>query len=353
MMPVETFFNCELPPEFYTLAPGYPLPPDSPTLRQADAHLLARDATGAPVARASLWWRNTAMVDNSPSGYIGHYAVRVATSPTQAHTQTHIPAQADADVAHTLLNRACALLRQHGCAQAIGPLDGSTFRQYRFVTQRRGLAPEEPPFLLEPQNPDAWPQHFIDAGFAPIARYISALGTLAPTDPSLAKLRTRAQAAGAILRPVNLAHFSDELEHIYAVVTASFRDNFLYRPLDFAEFREQYLPLQKYIQPELAWLAEKAGQVVGFIFAVPNLAQAQRGETVDTVIIKTVAVLPQSGVLGLGNLLTAQCQQAAYRLGYRRVIHALMHVDNISTRISRRYAQTMRGYTLFAKTLAR
>jgi hypothetical protein len=56
--------------------------------------------------------------------------------------------------------------------------------------------------------------------------------------------------------------------------------------------------------------------------------------------------------MGLGHLLTVQCQVAAYALGYRRVIHALMHDDNISSKISARYAQPIRGYTLFAKRLA-
>ena len=98
-------------------------------------------------------------------------------------------------------------------------------------------------------------------------------------------------------------------------------------------------------------MAEQAETPVGFIFALPDLAQTQRGEALDRVIIKTVGVVPELGGLGLGGLLVARCQLAARALGYRYAIHALMMQDNISRKISAHYAQVMRRYTLFAKPL--
>lgn len=322
--------------EFFTPASGAPLTPDQPAFQQAQAHLLTRTADGMPVARCSLWWETTAPLHGRPTGYIGHFAA---------------PDMGAEAAVRDLLATACHTLRAAGCAWAIGPIDGSTFRDYRFVIQRHVNAPQEPPFFLEPQNPDAWPRHFVANGFAPIATYCSAVGKLPPHDPHLDRLMARAKATGATLRPVRLEAFQEELASIYAVVATSFRHNFLYTPLAQAEFVAQYLPLQAVIQPELGWVAERDERMVGFILALPNLAQAQRGEAIDTAIIKTVAAQPQGGVLGLGNLLIAQCQQAAYAAGYRRVIHALMHEDNISTKISARYAQIMRRYALYASPL--
>ena len=43
--------------------------------------------------------------------------------------------------------------------RAVGPLDGSTWRRYRLVTER-GV---EPPFFMEPDNPDDWPGKRPDA----------------------------------------------------------------------------------------------------------------------------------------------------------------------------------------------
>jgi hypothetical protein len=91
--------------------------------------------------------------------------------------------------------------------------------------------------------------------------------------------------------------------------------------------------------------------LVGLLFALPDFAQAQRGEAINTVILKTLAVLPSLAGLGLGSLLTAKVHTQAYQVGYRWAIHALMHVANRSRRISAHTAQPFRGYTLFARPL--
>jgi hypothetical protein len=53
----------------------------------------------------------------------------------------------------------------------------------------------------------------------------------------------------------------------------------------------------------------------------------------------------------LGSLLLAACQRTARQLGYTRAIHALMHEQNISRNLSRRYADPIRRYALFGKAL--
>ena len=68
-------------------------------------------------------------------------------------------------------------------------------------------------------------------------------------------------------------------------------------------------------------------------------------------IVKTLAVVPGRSYAGLGNLLASRCEHLAAGLGYTRAIHALMHEASPSRNISRRYAKTIRRYTLFARTL--
>jgi hypothetical protein len=90
---------------------------------------------------------------------------------------------------------------------------------------------------------------------------------------------------------------------------------------------------------------------VGFIFALPDALQSTRGEAIDTVIIKTVAVLPERAYAGLGAFLVDMCQEISRSLGYRKAIHALMYDANNSRNISNRYARVIRRYTLFARKL--
>ncbi len=308
------------------------LTPGKASMRQADAHLLIRDGPGAvPRARCSLWRQAAPAYAAHKLGLIGHYAAQDDTAATM------------------LLEHACRRLAQQGCTLAVGPLDGSTFRAYRFVTQRACDGVTRPPFFLEPDNPDVWPAQFIQAGFAPLAHYFSAIARLPASEPRLPALAAHSAEAGIRLRPLDPADFERELEAIYDVVAAGFAGNFLYTPLARAEFLAQYAPIRPHIRPETALIAEQAGRAVGFAFALPDLAQAQRGEPMDTLILKTIAVRPEAAGLGLGSLLAARVHEAASELGFHHVIHALMHADNRSRRISAHYqAAEMRRYTLFS-----
>jgi GNAT superfamily N-acetyltransferase len=142
------------------------------------------------------------------------------------------------------------------------------------------------------------------------------------------------------------------MQKIYAVSQVSFRQNFLYTEIPEAEFISMYEPLFSAVRPELVLIAERGGQCVGYLFAIPDLAQKARGLDVDTFIIKTVSILPQPEIRGLGTLLVARAQQLGHEMGFRRCIHALMFEDNISLNISRHYAAIMRKYTLYSRELA-
>jgi GNAT superfamily N-acetyltransferase len=325
--------------EFCTLAPS--LNSTQIDQQQADKHLIAYVA-GHAVARCSLWWRSApSLPDRCPGqriGCIGHYSAT------------------DRLAAAELLKSACAELAAAGCTLAVGPLDGSTFRSYRFVTQRSYQGTVRPPFLLEPDNPDSWPADFTAVGFQPWIQYDSALAALQGDDPRLEDFAPLAATHGIQLRTLDPdasdpARFDKELARIYPLVISSFAANPLFSPISYVEFTAQYTPVRKLLSPELVILAERAGELIGFLFALPDFAQAQRGETIDTVILKTLAVLPSMAGLGLGSLLAATLHTKAYQLGYRWAIHALMHLENHSHRISSHNAQPFRGYTLFARTL--
>ncbi len=286
---------------------------------------------GGQEAGCLLWWRNTPALEGEQVGLIGGFQA------------------AGAEAASELLHRACGMLREEGCTMAIGPMDGSTWRSYRLVTERG----TEPPFFMEPGNPAEWPDYFVKAGFSILANYTSALNSdLHVVDPRIENVRQRLSTAGVLIRPIQLDRFPEELRHIYDVSIASFQKNFLYTPITYPDFESLYLPIQKAVQADLVLLAFDGEKCLGFMFAIPDFAQARRGEPITTVIAKSLAVLPGRQTGGLGTLLLAQMQQAALRLGYTRVIHALMHESNNSRNVSGHYAKTMRRYALFSRRLA-
>lgn len=283
-------------------------------------------------ASVALWWTRVPPLEGDRLGVIGAFSAD------------------SAEAAVAVLAEAEERLRAQGCTLAVGPMDGNTWRKYRLVTE----AGDEPPFLLEPTNPAEWPAWWRAAGFGPLAEYYSsATDDLVTRDERVDGVAERMKAAGVTVRAFRLEEFEAELERIYEVSVVSFQSNYLYTPLPKEAFLAQYRAIRERVRPELVLLAEDAErQPVGYVFAVPDYAQAARGEKVTTVIVKTLAVLPGRRNAGLGAWLLAEAHAAARAAGFTRAIHALMHETNKSRNLSAHYAKTIRRYTLFSKRLA-
>ena len=319
-------------------------PPSASTLtrdaiaRQApNVHLVVPGDGAECAARCSVWWTDTPEYEDHAVGLVGHYAA------------------ADARAGQAVLDRACRRLAEEGCTCAIGPMDGATWHPYRFVTDRGG----RPPFVLEPWHPPTYPDHFRGAGFAPLARYVSSVG--ADFDDGHTPSVSEAPPGDDLrVRALDLDRFEEELCRLHGLVTASFADNFLYTPLPQADFVALYRPYRAFIDPECVRLLEQQQgdktRLVGMAFMVPDVlqsettSQAERGEPVDTSVLKTLAVHPDLMGQGLGRWLTEHVHRQAQARGYRRVVHALMHADNVSRRLG--HGEVLRRYTLFRRDLS-
>jgi GNAT superfamily N-acetyltransferase len=301
----------------------------SPPTRLGEDHRLQENGAEEK-AEAWLWWSSVPALEGERLGVIGHFFAETAAA------------------AHTVLREAERCLRSHGCTLGVGPMDGNTWRRYRLVTQ----SDSEPPFFLEPTNPSTWPEWWRSAGYGALAEYYSTItDDLGKRDLRLESVAARMTAAGITIRPLNADAFEAELTRIYDVSAVSFQQNYLYTPLPEGAFLAQYRAMQDRVRPELILLAEQGSRPVGYVFAVPDFAQAQRGSPIDTLIVKTLAVLPGRAYAGLGAWLLGEVHAAGQRLGFTRAIHALMHETNQSRNLSAHYARTIRRYTLFSKRL--
>lgn len=303
-----------------------------PTLLTAeccDQHFAAVDSNKEIRARCSVWWRETPALLGERVGAIGHYAAT------------------DSAAGRAVIRQALARLRANGCSTAVGPMNGNTWRSYRFVVERGNAQP----FFLEPNNPDSWPDDFTECGFDPLSWYVSELNPdIATRQPEIGTLRQKMQRLGVTITPINTDEPGNELDGIYDVVCESFKDSFLYTPLDRHSYRTIYAPLLQKLDPRLVLIAKHDERVVGFIFAPPDYLQGN--DKIDTIVIKTVAILPDKRYSGLGRLLIVNLLQNAAELGYTKAISALMHSGNQSQKISKPCAGTMRRYALFARSLA-
>ena len=299
-------------------------------VEQADQHFAALDKNQRVRARCSIWWRDTVKVNGSSTGTIGHYAAT------------------DAEYGEAVLQHACKELKNRRCAIAVGPLDGNTWRSYRFITERG----DAKPFFLEPDNPDEWPQHFDNVGFSTLSHYVSEINPdIANRQPELGSLREKFVNLGVQIEPVDVDNPVDDMAGIYRVVRESFRSAFLYTPLDIGLYVGIYEPMLTQVDPRLMLVAKHDGEVVGFILAPPDFLQLSHQHTMDAIVLKTVAVLPRKEYSGLGRVLIVDLLKNAIDMGFTTAISALMHTENRSQKISSDCAGPMRAYEVFAKEL--
>jgi GNAT superfamily N-acetyltransferase len=289
----------------------------------------AVDIDGRSACHCSLWRRGAPAVPGHRVGVIGHYVVH------------------DAAAADELLRWAVRRLAAMGCTYAIGPMDGNTWRSYRAILNGAPHAP----FLFEPTHPTDAAAQFLRNGFAIAARYFSAVNEdLTRQDPRSEAMATRMSCLGVTWRPLEISRLESELHDIYTVTRAAFRDHAYFVNLAEDEFFAEFAPLASQAPSELTWIARHAGRSIGFVFACPDFLQAPR-QTIDTVVIKTLGVVPDTAYAGLGRLLLSEIQHHAHRLGYTRAIHALARDVPHLRRISARFATPFRRYALFGKPL--
>ncbi|MEL6643397.1 MAG: hypothetical protein AAFQ79_05635 [Pseudomonadota bacterium] len=238
----------------------------------------------------------------------------------------------EAEAGSALLAQALNLVRDAGRTRVIGPMAGDTWHSYRFVSDSDG----SPPFLLEPTNKPHEPGVFHAAGFHPISRYFSARvsldGPVTPDAPTSSNLT---------VTPWDGTDPDTLFRQVYALSVDAFSNNAFYKPITEDAFLEMYRPVVPMMRPELVFFARRPdGSLAGFLFAIPNYAE---GPKTQTVILKTYASLER----GAGRLLVAACNDTARALGFRQMIHALIHDDNQSAqRSAAEGAEIFRRYEL-------
>lgn len=324
------------PPAFSAVLgpPGAPLDPVAP-----DTRCLIAWSNDEPRARCTLSLRDDLNGAPGKTGMIGHYEAR------------------DADAGAALVRAAASTLAALGAMRVLGPVDGSTWHRYRFALPSVPDDPvwDPPVFGGEPRNDFDYPGHFEAAGFTIAARYESRADDLtaagAAADDDARALAGRIAGAGFSLRPIDLTRFEQELETLWALSVAAFADNLYYAPIDAAGFRALYEPLRGRIDPGLVSIAlDRAERPCGYLFAYPDPLAVREGAP-RRLIVKTVAVLPAARGHGLANHMLDRVRWSARRRGCDTVIHALMHVENFSMRMSARHGgRLFRRYALWQWT---
>lgn len=292
------------------------------------AGFLMRDASGACIGRVALYHNPALQLDGKPVVCLGAYAcVNDQTASTY------------------LLQHGLEHARQHfPGAMVVGPMDGSTWQTYRFVTS----GGDQRPFLLEPFDLPYYPDQWLAAGFKPLMHYTSHLAFFDAsdrTDFSAAQLNF--ESKGLVFRHLDVADPEAELRRLARFNLASFQSAFLFSPITEAEFMDKNRALLHALQPELVHLALDGNDICAMILAYPDLLDPSG----QTAVVKTLARLPGDRYRGIGDLLCAKIVDTLLQHGYNKMIHALMRSGNASLNNSSRFwGEPFKGYSLFSAT---
>lgn len=241
-----------------------------------------------------------------------------------------------AEAGARVIGEAIATLRAEGFGAVLGPMDGNTWGKHRLVVESDGRAP----FLMEPSNPAHYVDAFEQSGLAVVSRWVSAVR---PADVTPG---ASAPPAGLRLRNLDLARAEQELTRVHALSLEAFAGNRFYQPIGLEQFLASYRPVLPAVDPELVLLLEdEAGELKGFLFAVPNLVE---GPHTKMVILKTYASRAKGGGSMMANAFHARVKAR----GFVDVIHALMHESNLSaTHSDRTGGKVFRRYALWGGLL--
>lgn len=244
----------------------------------------------------------------------------------------------ETEVISSVLDFCSQFFKNKGCQSILGPMNGNTWYSYRFAEWSIG----RPPFFMEPWQPENILPAWLKSGFTVDQSYISSEQVITEVNENKYSLDPAFR-----LSNIDLKRFEEELEKLYSISIEAFADNVYYSDISKEGFFALYMPLKNKIQDKnMLLIKDASGEIAGYLFGIPDFLQ----KSPDTYIIKTLAVRPKHRSKHLGSFLVNHCLCEAYKSGYKKIIHALMHEANNSTKIGKGF-EVIRRYVLLKKNL--
>ncbi|WP_332711947.1 hypothetical protein [Pelagibacterium mangrovi] len=229
-----------------------------------------------------------------------------------------------------LIADALARLAEAGCSTVLGPIGEDSWGSYRLVVE----SDSTPAFPGEPDTPLFFVDCFTANGFIPVAHYISTVDT-AP-QPSV-----RPAPADLAIGEWNRDNPEADMAAIHAIANSAFAAAPYFEPIGFDRFKAIHAPLLASLPSRYCLVGRDAasGEIVSCLLGYPSAAG---------LVLKSLMTMRP----GAGSALVDEFYRRAIDDGQSRIVHALMHEDNRSTRMSSsRQGRVFRRYGLFGRDL--
>ena len=178
----------------------------------------------------------------------------------------------DVEVTGALLEAAATWLNQYQATHLQGPYSPDINGPVGILLD----AFDSPPMMLMPYNFSYYPEHLKQLGFAK-AKDVWAYHLRAgdPIPQRLLDFGRRMEERGRFtIRSLRMKNFWDEVALIKAIYNQAWAENWGALWMDDEEFGTIAKDLKLLIDPDLAYIAEVDGEVVGFSLSLPNINEA-------------------------------------------------------------------------------
>jgi len=248
------------------------------------------------------------------------------------------------EVAQMLLDEAEMWARSYGFKFILGPMNGSTWDNYRFSTHHN-----QPLFLSETYHPLYYNNLFTTSGFEVILNYQSRVEFgLTINNNKVADKIHDLQLNEITVREFDASRIDEELERLFPLVKAAFERNTLYTSISWETFYKKYAGVIRQLGTRYVLLAERNEELIAFVFAFQDLLEKSKKQ----IVYKTVARKYGKENAGVGHVIALEVMRRAIEDGMEDAIHAFMIFDATSTEISENFnSQPYKEYALYAKPL--
>lgn len=274
----------------------------------------------------------------------------------------------DIEVARALMAAAASWGRPRGLETLFGPNNLDYENSYGVLVEGR----DRPPALLCGHSPPYYLGFMEAQGFKPsrddnIAFELRLDSPMRDGERLSAVAARAAVRSGIRVRSADFAHIEDEIDRIHSIMNRSLAHLQGFLPIARSGIEALVRPFVSFADPELVLFAEKGGETVGFLPAVPDMneAFARLGglrypwqylalpfalkRRFDCVTVKSILVPPEHWRTGVGLVLMDELRRRLEGRGYSWLDLSLTSAENPNTvALAQRFgARIYKRYRLF------
>lgn len=287
---------------------------------------------GNELAKATCYYINTPMINEKNIGTIGEFEAQNKESGVN------------------ILKKCEELLKEKGIKKIVAPMNGNTWKQYRTLKYTNG----DPLFILENVNSIEYNEILKEAGFVEIDTYTSTKGFISDYYDSeiLDEIEKNLDNEKISIRKFEKNDYMRDLKKIYNVSLKSFCKNPFYTPIKEDDFLSQYLNYIQMVDEDFILIAEKDGKEIGFVFCIPDFNEMKQIGKLTTLILKTIAILPEYEEYAIGNIMLRKIAKIAQAKSFEKWVFAFMYSNNTSQKMAQRNkTKVIREYALYGKEI--